>query len=211
MERIKVKICGLTRQQDVIRAVSCGADFIGLVFANSPRQVDMEAAFFLLQDVPERVGKVALFMDQPAEFVRNVISLAPLDLLQFHGRESNDFCRQFDMPFTKAIPMAEPGESTRRFSDFPDASGLLLDSHGAGGAGGSGKVFDWSAVPRSSQKIWLAGGLDAKNVGQAIRQVRPWAVDVSSGVERRPGIKDHGLIESFINAAKAADTLHNQE
>ena len=204
MNAVRVKICGLTRVQDVVRAADCGADYVGLVFAASPRQVDVRTARHLLDAVSGPVAKVALFMNQPASDVSGVLSSLTFDLLQFHGHESNEFCKQFGLPFLKAVPMADADSAKASLGAFPDADGLLLDSHDADSAGGSGKVFDWSAVPPSDHRIWLAGGLHPLNVAAAIERVSPWAVDVSSGVEQAPGIKDHALIKSFIDAARAA-------
>lgn len=204
MNPVRIKICGLTRAQDVSQAVDCGADYIGLVFAASPRQVDVKSARELLKPASGRASTVALFMDQATSEIAGVLAAVDFDLLQFHGQESNAFCRQFGRPFLKAVPMASAVEAKAAFDAFPDADGLLLDSHEAGSAGGSGRVFDWSEVPRSRHRIWLAGGLNPGNVATAIARVGPWAVDVSSGVERRPGIKDHGRIKTFIDAARAA-------
>lgn len=199
-----IKICGLTRRADILHVVACGADFIGLVFAESPRKVTPGAAVELLNDIPPSVKKVALFMDQDEAYVRNVVAATHFDILQFHGRESNRWCRQFGKPFIKAIPMGDLSLAATEIKAYPDADGLLLDSHAPGRSGGSGETFDWSLISRGTQRLWLAGGLDPGNVARAIAEVRPWAVDVSSGVERAPGIKDHELVSSFIKAARAA-------
>lgn len=204
MSRMRIKICGLTRRSDILHAAACGADFVGLVFADSPRQVTPRAAAELLNDIPPPVKKVALFMDQDEAYVRTVVTATHFDILQFHGRESNRWCRQFGKPFIKAIPMGDPALAATEIDAYPDADGLLLDSHAPGQSGGSGERFDWSLMARGTQRLWLAGGLDPGNVAQAIAEVRPWAVDVSSGVERAPGIKDHELVSSFIKAARAA-------
>ena len=207
MNRVRIKICGLTRRADILHVAGCGADFVGLVFAESPRKVTAQAAAELLTDIPDSVKKVALFMDQDEAFVRAVIAATHFDILQFHGRESNQWCRQFGKPFIKAIPMGDPSIAAKEITAYPDADGLLMDSHAPGRAGGSGETFDWSLMKQSAQRLWLAGGLGPGNVARAISEVRPWAVDVSSGVERAPGIKDHDLVSSFIKAARAAPTL----
>jgi phosphoribosylanthranilate isomerase len=199
----RVKICGLTRVADLEAALDCGAYAVGFVFARSPRQVAPGSARELSLHAAGRAVRVGLFMDQPAAVIREVLSTVPLDMLQFHGTEPNDFCGGFGLPFLKAIPMAGAG-SRSEVKAYPDAEGLLLDSHAPGAGGGSGTVFDWTQVPRCPLPIWLAGGLNAGNVADAIRQVRPWAVDVSSGVEQSPGMKSREKIEAFMHAVAMA-------
>ena len=200
-----VKICGMMRGEDVRHAVDAGADMIGFVFAPSPRQLTPRAAAELTALVPPGIVRVGLFMNQEAEQVRKVLKEVSLDLLQFHGSENNRFCNSFGRPFIKAIAMgSEPGPADL-IPNYPDARGLLYDSHAAGGPGGTAKVFDWSLLEQGEQAVWLAGGLTADNVGGAVKQVRPWAVDVSSGVEDSPGIKNHTMVRDFIRAAKAVD------
>lgn len=202
MSRVRVKICGLTRAEDVAAAVEAGADAVGFVFTKSPRQVSADTAKRLVNYVPEGVLSVGLFLNQGRSEVERVVNSVPLDVLQFHGSESERECDVFDLPWLKAVAM-ESFESARRAElDFPNAMGLLLDSHTAGKRGGSGKVFDWSLFQPVSKPVWLAGGLNTGNVGQAIRIVKPYAVDVSSGVEESPGIKDAKRMMAFVNAVR---------
>jgi len=203
MSEVRVKICGLTRLADVNAAVESGADMLGFVFAHSPRQLSMAAATELLRAVPAGVMSVGLFMNQQAIHVQELLDKLDLDLLQFHGSEDNEFCAAFGMPFIKAIPMGGDALPADGSAMYPAAQGLLYDSHAPGGPGGSGDTFDWSLLPLGGRQIWLAGGLTATNVSIAVKQCRPWAVDVSSGVEDRPGIKNHDQIRAFIRAAKS--------
>lgn len=201
MSRTRVKICGLTRAGDVQAAVAAGADALGFVFAPSPRQVTVEQAAALTATVPGRIMRVGLFMDAPAIEVERVTGAVTLDLLQFHGSEDDAFCARFGLPFIKAVSMqgGDPGAEAAR---FPTAAGILLDSHEPGGAGGTGVAFDWRREVHITAPLWLAGGLNPGNVAAAVRRLRPYAVDVSSGVEIRPGIKDPALIEEFIINAR---------
>lgn len=198
---IRVKICGITRIEDARAAADSGADAIGLVFVErSPRFVDIERAHAICRVLPPFIGRVGLFMNAPAEQVGRVLDRVPLDWLQFHGDERADFCSQFARPWIKAIAMGagEPSD----MAAFEGADALLLDSHGGGTMGGSGETFDWSRVPKLSRPWILAGGLSPDNVGQACRELRPDAVDVSSGVEVRPGVKSDKLMDEFIKAVK---------
>ena len=201
----RIKICGLTRGEDVRAAVDAGADAIGLVFyANSPRHVDLAQAAALARAVPPFVTIVGLFVNADPAQVRRTLAAVPIHLLQFHGDEDEAYCRQFDRPFVKAARVA-PGMDLLQYAGaFPSAQAILLDAF-VDGFGGGGKVFDWSLVPKSLQlPIILSGGLDADNVADAIARVRPAAVDVSSGVEAAKGIKDAARIRAFIAAARAA-------
>lgn len=201
--KICVKICGLTRAVDVQAAVDAGADALGFVFAASPRQVNAQQAAVLYRDVPNDRTRIGLFMNQQASEVRDILRHARMDMLQFHGAEDNAYCAGFGLPFLKAVSMFEedPGQVA---AAFPDAAGVLLDSHEPGGAGGTGKTFDWRQRVGSNKPLWLAGGLNPDNVAEAVRQFEPYAVDVSSGVESAPGIKDDVLVKSFVNNAKQA-------
>lgn len=200
---VKIKICGLTRSVDVAAAVQAGADALGFVFApGSKRTLETRRAAELVAKVPAFVTRTGLFMDQEAESVERVIARVPLNLLQFHGNESADFCRRFGLPYIKAVSMPADRAVEQAEREYTDAAALLLDSHAPGGVGGTGRVFDWSAVPESRLPLVLAGGLGPGNVRQAIEQVRPWAVDVSSGVETAPGIKSEELIREFIEEVK---------
>ena len=205
MSKVKVKICGMTRGQDVRHAVNAGADMIGFVFAPGPRQLTPQAAAELTALVPPGVVRVGLFMNPEALQIRTVLKELSLDLLQFHGSEDNYFCNSFGLPFIKAIAMGSDPVPADMIRDYPDARGVLYDSHAPGGPGGTGEVFDWSLLVHGVQAIWLAGGLTPENVGEAVERVRPWAVDVSSGVEDSPGIKNQRKVQNFIRAAKAVN------
>lgn len=203
----RIKCCGMTRVGDALLAARLGADAIGLVFtARSKRQVSLAQAREIVVALPPFVVTVALFMDDEASLVRQVLDEVRPALLQFHGDESDGWCAQFGRPFLKAIAMGEGAAALSRLHDYPRASGLLLDGHAAGEAGGSGKVFDWSLLPDGlAQPLILAGGLHAGNVGDAVRTARPWAVDVASGVESAPGVKDPMRLAAFIRAVRTAD------
>jgi phosphoribosylanthranilate isomerase len=197
----------MTRVEDALLAARLGADAVGLVFAaRSPRRVSLEQARAIRDALPPFVSVVALFMDDSAERVREVIDTVQPDLLQFHGNEPDEWCAQFGRPFAKAIAMGEGVAALARLRDFPHAAALLLDGHGLGEAGGSGKAFDWSLVPAQTDRpLILAGGLNPDTVAQAVRRVRPWAVDVASGIESAPGIKHPERLAAFIRAVRAAD------
>jgi phosphoribosylanthranilate isomerase len=205
--RTRIKICGITRVEDGLAAVRAGADAIGLVFdARSPRYVSFERAHEIAAAMPPFVTVVGLFVDADAVRVREALGAVRLDLLQFHGSESPDYCRQFAKPFLKAISMREGVDLHRASRDFAAAAALLLDTHVADVAGGSGRTFDWNRIPRDLGKpVILAGGLGPDNVAEAVRRVRPYAVDVSSGVEQSKGIKDHDKIAAFIAAVRGAE------
>ncbi len=207
MNRTRIKCCGMTRVEDARLAAELGADAIGVVItARSKRRVDLAQARAIVAAMPPFVATVALLMDDSAETVRAVIEQVQPDLLQFHGAESDAWCAQFGRPFLKAVGMGEGAAALPRLSDCPRAAGLLLDGHGLGEPGGSGQAFDWSLMPNDlAQPLLLAGGLHAGNVGAAIRAARPWAVDVASGIESAPGIKDAARMAAFIAAVRAAD------
>lgn len=205
MSSIKVKICGLTRNEDVKAAVAAGADAIGFVFTASPRRISIDTAIRLSSYVPKGVLRVGLFLDQDRSEIDRVINSVSLDVLQFHGSETEQECCVFGLPWLKAVAMENAESAKQAESDYPGAMGLLLDSHATGKRGGSGKVFDWSLSRPIAKPIWLAGGLNSANVAQAIHVVRPFAVDVSSGVEAAPGIKDASRIHTFIKAVREVD------
>lgn len=202
----RIKCCGMTRVEDALLAAELGADAIGLIFTGrSRRRVEINPARAIARALPPMVTTVALFMDDDAAFVDEVIATVQPDLLQFHGAEGDDWCAQFGRPYLKAIAMGEDSDAPARLRAFPGAAGLILDGHGLGEAGGSGKAFDWSLMPRDlAQPLILAGGLHAGNVAEAIRTARPWGVDVSSGIESSPGIKDPARMRAFIEAARNA-------
>lgn len=195
--RTRVKICGITRPEDGRTAAELGADAIGLVFvARSPRNIEPDTARAIARALPPLTATVGLFMDAEPAFVRAVLDEVPLNWLQFHGDEPADYCRSFGRPYIKALPMASP--EAVDLSAWPDASALLLDAHAAGGMGGSGQRLDWAALTPPARPWILAGGLDPDNVSEAVRLLRPPAVDVSSGVESAPGIKSGNLMDRFI-------------
>jgi len=205
MNRVKVKICGLTRAEDVRAAVNAGADAIGFVFTASPRHISIERAVELCAYVPGGVLRVGLFLDQDRSEIEQVTAAVRLDILQFHGSETEQECNVFKLPWLKAVAMEDAESVIRAERDFPGAAGLLLDSHSKGKRGGSGQLFDWSLSRPVAKPIWLAGGLNADNVRQAIHTVRPYAVDVSSGVEAEPGIKDSSRMKAFIKAVRQTE------
>lgn len=207
MTRTRVKLCGITRCEDALAAVSAGVDAIGLVFhAASRRHVAAEQAAAICRVLPPFVTAVGLFVDAEPERVREVLARVPLDLLQFHGAEAPEYCAAFGRPYIKAVPMRDTDDVSAYARRYPDARGLLLDSHGGGRIGGTGEAFDWQRIPsRLDRPLVLAGGLNPDNVAAAIRQTRPWAVDVSSGVEVSPGIKDNDLIQAFMHRVTGTD------
>lgn len=203
--RTRIKICGITRIEDAQAAARAGADAIGLVFDDrSPRFVSSEMAAAIVAALPPFVNVVGLFVDAPAERIRATLSRVPLDLLQFHGAEAAEACRAFGRPYIKAVRMAADVDVVAAARRYGDAAGILLDSDSPKVAGGSGETFDWSRVPRDfSRPLILAGGLTPDNVAQAIKAVRPYAVDVSSGVEVAKGVKDADRIDAFVHAVAA--------
>ncbi len=203
---VRSKICGITRIEDALAAVEAGADAIGLVFyGKSPRAVSIEQAAVILQALPPLVTSVGLFVDMPRDELQQLLQRLPLDLLQFHGDESPADCEGHGRPYIKALRV-RPGEDVAAaMAPYAGARGILLDTFVEGVPGGTGASFDWSLVPENAAKpIILAGGLDAGNVATAIRQVRPYAVDVSGGVEASKGIKDAGKIRAFVRAVRDA-------
>ncbi len=206
LSRTRIKICGLTRPQDVRAVVNAGADAIGFVFyPQSPRFVSSDSAAALVQWVPPFVTRVGLFVNAEPVDVKAVLAQVPLELLQFHGDEDDAYCRQFGRPFIKAARVRPEIDLLEFAASFPTARALLLDAF-VDGYGGGGKTFDWNLIPSSLPvPIILSGGLHVDNVAQGVRALRPWAVDVSSGVEASKGIKDEALIETFVAAVAAVD------
>ena len=197
--RPRVKICGITRIEDAALAAELGADAIGLIFTpRSPRCLTLAQAVTIRASLPPMVSSVALFMDADAEQVRGIAAALQPDQLQFHGGERDDWCAQFGRPYLKALPMLDCNDVVGRMADFPRAAGFVLDGHVAGQAGGQGRSFDWSTLPRMHRPWLLAGGLTPANVAQALRVARPWGIDVSSGVESSPGIKDALKLQHFF-------------
>lgn len=210
--RTRIKFCGIRRPADRDAAVALGVDAIGLILVPaSPRHVELEAAAKLRAGLPPLLSCVALFKDADAAFVQEAIDAIDPALLQFHGRESEGFCASFGRPYLKAIGMGGAAVSlTRAARDYASASALLLDGHAPGGMGGSGESFAWAPPPRLKKPLILAGGLTAANVGKGISVMRPFAVDVSSGIEARPGVKDAQKMRDFISAVQRADRRLNK-
>ena len=203
----RIKCCGMTRVEDALLAAELGVDAIGLVFtARSKRCVSPAQARAIVDALPPFVSTVALFLDDDAGLVQQVLDEVRPTLLQFHGYESDAWCVQFGHPFVKAIAMGESSVTSPRFREHPHAAAILLDGHRPGEAGGSGKTFDWRMLPAElGCPLILAGGLDAANVSDAIRMAHPWAVDVASGVESAPGIKDPDKLSAFVRAVREVD------
>lgn len=206
VSRTRVKICGITREMDLEAAVEAGADALGFVFyPPSPRYLDDRRAAALACRVPPFVARVGLFVNAEPAIVAATLAAVPLNVLQFHGDESAAYCQQFGLPYLKAARV-RPGLDLLEYARaFPSADGLLLDAY-VEAYGGAGQMFDWSLIPRGLPlPMVLSGGLTPDNVASAVRGVRPWAVDVSSGVEAAKGIKDADKIAAFMAAVKNAD------
>ncbi len=204
MPAVRSKICGITRIEDALAAVDAGADAIGLVFyPRSPRVVSVQQARAIIAALPPFVTTVGLFVDASRCELGEILDAVPLDLLQFHGDESADACDGYHRPFIKALRVKPGDDIAALAAHYPKASGILLDTYVAGVPGGTGEAFDWSLIPRELPKpLILAGGLTPDNVADAVRKVRPYAVDVSGGVESSKGIKDAQRIHAFIDAVK---------
>jgi phosphoribosylanthranilate isomerase len=213
--RTRVKLCGLSKPSDVEYAVELGADAIGLVFyPPSPRSLSVAQAVELTRDVPPFLSVVGLFVNATQDWVREVVSNVPLSLLQFHGDETPAECESLasvaGLPWLRALriePDTQPADLVKSAFNYSAANGLLFDTH-VDGYGGGGKVFDWSLIPAElARRAVLSGGLNAQNVGEAIRRVRPYAVDVSSGIEvaGAKGAKDHARMAAFVRAVREAD------
>ena len=205
--RYRIKICGLTDPGQGLVVASAGADAIGLVFyPRSRRAVTVEMAAAIAEVLPPFVATVGLFVDPSYRDVERVLDGCRLDFLQFHGAENAGFCDGFGIPYLKALAMADGADPRPMMDAHPRARGFLLDSHGTGKMGGSGKAFDWKAIPGPLQRPWLlAGGLDAANVGQALSLTHPFGVDVSSGVESAPGQKDPRMVRDFVDAVRQVE------
>jgi phosphoribosylanthranilate isomerase len=203
---VRVKICGVTRLRDLQAACGAGADALGFVFyEKSPRHVTVEAAADLVRALPPFVQSVGLFVNAEPAFIERVLEAVPLDLLQFPGDESPADCARYGRPYIKAVRVNRDTDLLKCAADFEAARGLLLDAFVPGVPGGTGERFDWSLIPPDLPKpVILSGGLTPDNVAEAVRRVRPWAVDVSSGVEVSKGIKDAHKIARFIAKAKEA-------
>ncbi len=201
--RTRVKICGITRCEDAQLVVDAGVDALGLVFyEKSPRFVSVEFAEEISQIIPAFVSRVALFKDAEQQMIESVLEQVEIDLIQFHGSETADYCEQFNRPYIKALGMKGTEHDVSfllaNAEKYQSAKALLLDGHAPGEAGGTGESFDWASIAAVDKPIVLAGGLTPDNVKQAIDLVHPFAVDVSSGVESSPGIKDKDKVAAFM-------------
>ena len=204
MTAVRVKICGITRVEDALAVAAAGADAIGLVFyAKSPRAVDIEQARAILAALPPFVTTVGLFVDAERNELERILASVPLDLLQFHGDESVQQCEAFGRPYIKALRVKAGDDIAAQVARYPSAQGILLDAYVEGVPGGTGEAFDWSLIPQAlSKPLILAGGLRPDNVAEAVSRVRPYAVDVSGGVEASKGVKDVEKVGAFIRAAR---------
>jgi phosphoribosylanthranilate isomerase len=205
--RTRVKICGITNLDDALSAVDAGCDALGFVFySKSPRAVTPKQAAEIISKLPAFVTSVALFVNETAEIVNQVIAETGVDLLQFHGDESAEFCTAFSRPYIKALRMKPELDLTAQFESYASSQGILLDAYTPGIPGGTGEMFDWSIIPAErATKIILAGGLSTDNVATAITQVSPYAVDVSGGVEASKGIKDSNKMTDFMSEVYRAN------
>ncbi len=205
MSAVRSKICGITRLEDALAAVDAGADAIGFVFyAKSPRVVTVQQARAIIAGLPPFVTTVGLFVNASRCELGEILDAVPLDLLQFHGDETSEQCEGYHRPYIKALRVKAGDDIAAACKAYPGASGILLDTYVEGVPGGTGAAFDWSLVPQGlSKPIILAGGLTADNVAEAIARVKPYAVDVSGGVEQSKGIKDRTKIEAFMRAVRA--------
>jgi phosphoribosylanthranilate isomerase len=202
---VRVKICGITRIQDLHAACEAGADALGFVFyEKSPRHLTAASATALVRELPPFVQSVGLFVNAAPALIESILQVVPLDVLQFHGDETPADCARYGRPYIKAVRVNRDTDLLKCAADFDAARGLLLDAYVPGVPGGTGERFDWSLIPASLPKpVILSGGLTPDNVAEAIQRVHPWAVDVSSGVEASKGIKDANKIAQFIAKAKA--------
>ena len=204
MVRIRIKFCGITRIEDAEAAVEAGVDALGFVLTRrSRRHVEPAAAARIVRSLPPFISTVALFMDDDPDWIDEAIDNLNPDLLQFHGDESAEDCERHACPYLKAVPMGSISDVPGYAAAYAGATGLLLDANAIGEVGGSGHTFDWARVPDLSKPVILAGGLNAMNVGRAIRLTRPYGVDVSSGIEVSPGIKDARKMRDFVAAVRA--------
>lgn len=208
MTAVRIKICGITRVEDALAAAEAGADAIGLVFyPKSPRAVSVQQARQILAALPPFVSSVGLFVNASRCELGEILDAVPLDMLQFHGDESAADCSGYHKPYLKALRVKAGDDIAAKAAEYPAASGILLDTYVEGVPGGTGAAFDWSLIPEQMPRpLVLAGGLTAENVADAIRQVRPYAVDVSGGVEASKGIKDAAKIRAFIQQCRLADS-----
>ena len=203
MSRVRIKFCGITRPEDARFAAEIGADALGFVFTRKSRRfIEAEAAAKIMRELPPFLTSVALFMDDDPAWIKQVVSMTRPQLLQFHGDESAAECAAYGMRYLKAVPMATVTDVASYAAGFPGAAGFLLDAHASGKPGGQGERFDWTRRTSLARPLILAGGLGPDNVSEAIRSMRPFAVDVSSGIESTPGIKDTSRMQAFVDAVR---------
>jgi len=204
--RVRAKICGITSLEDAFQAIEAGADALGFVFyPPSPRYISMEHAADICQKLPPFVSRVGLFVDAGRQQIEQACNTLALDLLQFHGDESEADCQGFSRPYIKAIRIQTGADFQHAEAVYPSAKAILVDAYKPGVPGGTGERFDWSLLPANRRKpLILAGGLNEKNIYQAIQSVRPYAVDVSGGVEQAKGKKNHQLVSQFLNEVSRA-------
>jgi phosphoribosylanthranilate isomerase len=200
---VLVKVCGVTRPSDAQAVVDAGADAIGLMFADSPRKIDIGLATELAV-IAASICRVAVFMNNTHAQITAVLEAVDVDLLQFHGDENSHACNRYGLPYWKSVRVQGEVDVADLERRYEDAEAFLFDSYTPGVGGGSGQTFDWGYMPESKHKLILAGGLSPSNVAEAIAQTRPHGVDVSSGVESKKGIKDPVLINTFVKEAKHA-------
>ena len=209
MSPVRVKVCGITRVEDALSAIRLGANAIGFVFwSKSSRYITLDSVREIVLALPPFVTTVGVYVNPTQEWVEETAEAGGLSLLQFHGDESPEFCGQFSLPYIKAIRVREGVDLLQYTARYRHAKGLLLDTYTAGMPGGTGHVFDWKLIPQDlSLPLILSGGLNPGNVLQAIKQTRPWAVDVSSGVEAAKGIKDEKKISAFMQGVRKSESL----
>ena len=199
----RVKFCGLTHEEDIAQAVKLGVDALGFVFyAPSSRSVAPDHAAMLTSSVPAFVTRVGLFVNEQTAIIQNIFERTRLNVIQYHGDETPEFCDAVGLPFIKAFRVRPGIDIQTEMERYPNASGFLLDAYVKGQPGGTGERFDWGMIPQSNEPIILAGGLSPDNAKDAIEQVAPWALDVSGGIETKPGRKDPDKMARFMNACR---------
>lgn len=211
--RTRVKICGITNFDDAMEAIACGADALGFnTYEASPRYLSGREIQKIIERLPPLITCIGLFVNEDKQSITEAVSLVDFDLLQFHGDETDEFCKQFSLPYIKAVRVKSITEITEMEKIFPSSKGLLVDAFVDGQFGGTGESLNWNHAPTISKPIILAGGLTAENVSDAIQKVQPFGVDVSSGVEIEPGKKDKRRMRSFMNTVRSIDAeLNNTE
>ena len=207
--RTRVKFCGINSVDAAKSAISAGADALGLVFYEpSPRALTLDKALEIASVAHPFVTLVGLFVNAKKTEIEDVLARVPLQLLQFHGDETPEFCESFRFPYIKAIRIGADSRQAHRLDDYANAQAFLFDTYKKGHPGGTGEVFDWELLPAITRPLVLAGGLSSDNVAEAISQVQPYAVDTSGGIESAPGVKDFDRMRAFIKQARLADLNH---